>query len=51
MDRRVGSGSTLRREVAAWSKHRNEATTGVEWQFTTADASTPLRQLCSKFKA
>ena len=51
LDRRLGSESTLRREVGAWNKHRNEATTGVDWQFTTADARTRLRQLYPRFKA
>ncbi len=32
-------------------KRRNEATTGVDWQFTTADARTRLRQLYPRFKA
>ena len=41
---RIGgwSESTLRREVGAWNKHRNEfdlgnTATGVDGQFTTAD--------------
>lgn len=45
LDRRIPDLETLRREVAAWEADRNARTTGVDWQFTTADARTKLRRL------
>jgi hypothetical protein len=45
LDRRIGDVKTLRREVAAWEGERNDCQVEVNWQFTTADARTKLRQL------
>jgi hypothetical protein len=45
LDRRIGSMSRLRREVAAWEEERNERMIGVKWRFTTADARVKLRSL------
>ena len=39
LSRRIADIDTLRHEVAAWEKARNESQSGVDWQFTTADAS------------
>jgi len=32
--------------VAAWEEGCNAGQTGVEWQFTTADARVKLKRLC-----
>lgn len=45
LDRRIPDMATLRREVAAWEKGRNDAAVKVDWQFTTADARTKLKRL------
>jgi hypothetical protein len=45
LDRRIGSMTRLRKEVAAWEEGRNEQIVGVDWRFTTADARIKLRRL------
>lgn len=45
LDRRIPDIATLRNEVAAWGKKRNEAVVKVDWQFTTADARVKLKKL------
>jgi len=45
LDRRIPDRAALRREVAAWEQHRNDAAVGVRWQFTTADARIKLHKL------
>jgi len=45
LDRRIPDMPTLRREVAAWERDRNEAVVTVDWQFTTADARVKLKKL------
>jgi transposase len=45
LDRRLPDHETLTREVAAWEQERNEAGTGVNWRFTTADARIKLKHL------
>lgn len=45
LDRRIPDLDTLRQEVAAWERQRNEAVVGVDWHFTTADARTKLKRL------
>jgi hypothetical protein len=45
LDRRIYDAATLRSEVAAWQEHRNTTDQLIDWQFTTADARTKLRQL------
>jgi len=45
LDRRIYDAATLRSEVAAWQKQRNTTDQLIDWQFTTADARTKLRQL------
>lgn len=42
---RLPDQETLKSEVAAWEKRRNQAGTKVSWQFTTADARIKLRRL------
>jgi hypothetical protein len=50
LSRRIGEMDTLRREVAAWEKDRTHRQSGVDWQFTTADARVKLRRLYPQFK-
>ena len=45
LSRRIANIETLRRETRAWAHRRNEAQTGVDWQFTTKDARTKLKRL------
>jgi hypothetical protein len=49
-DRRIGSMSRLRRELAAREEERNERMVGVSWRFTTADARIKLRSLYPSIK-
>ena len=51
LDRRIGDKGTVVREVAAWEKSRNEATSRVDWQFTTADARVKLKRLYPTIQA
>lgn len=48
LGRRIGEIETLIREVAAWEAERNASQTGVDWQFTTADARVKLKRLYPK---
>lgn len=45
LNRRIPDASTLRSEVAAWERARNEQNVTVDWQFTTEDARTQLHRL------
>ena len=45
LDRRLPDQPTLAREVTAWERRRNAATTAVDWRFTTADARIKLKHL------
>ncbi|SDD67438.1 DDE superfamily endonuclease [Natrinema hispanicum] len=45
LDRRIPDAATLRAEVAAWERTRNEDESTIDWQFTTDDARIKLRQL------
>jgi DDE superfamily endonuclease len=45
LDRRIGDGETLAREVAAWEAPRNAAQARVDWRFTTDKARTKLARL------
>ncbi len=45
LSRRIADLDKLRRETAAWAERRNQAQTGVNWQFTTADARIKLHRL------
>jgi hypothetical protein len=45
LDRRIPDLPTLRKEVAAWEKTRNQTAVKVDWQFTTADARVKLKKL------
>lgn len=50
LDRRIGDIETLRREVAAWVKTRNEAGVTVHWRFTSRDAQERLGRSYPKIK-
>ena len=41
---------TLTKQVAAWESDRNASQTGVDWQFTTADARIKLKRLYPQFQ-
>lgn len=43
--RRIPTKEQLANEVKAWEEARNESQTGVNWQYTTADARTKLKRL------
>ena len=45
LGRRIPDAATLRAEVAAWERTRNENKAEINWQFTTEDARIKLRQL------
>ena len=51
LDRRIDSIEALRTETAAWEAERNAAQTGVDWQFTAADARIKLKRLYPKFQS
>jgi hypothetical protein len=42
---RIEDHATLRHEVQAWNKKRNDRQAKAHWQFTTADARVKLRKL------
>ncbi len=45
VDRRIGDGETLAREVAAWEAPRNAARVTVNWRFGVPEARTTLARL------
>jgi hypothetical protein len=45
LDRRIADQDTLRTEINAWQKQRNQKTICVNWRFTTADARIKLKSL------
>jgi hypothetical protein len=50
LNRRLESTDILCREVAAWENDRNATQTGVDWQFTAADARIKLKRLYPKIQ-
>jgi hypothetical protein len=50
LDRHIPDLETLRHEVAAWERGRNAAAIGVDWQFTTTDATVKLKRLYPSIK-
>jgi hypothetical protein len=46
----IADKATLTQEVAAWEGDRNASQTGVDWQFTTADARIKLKRLYPKIQ-
>jgi hypothetical protein len=49
LERRFDDRDQLERQVAAWTRNRNDASTSVTWRFTTADARIKLASLYPKF--
>jgi len=45
LNRRIGDLDTLRKEISAWEKSRNDAQKSVVWQFSTDDARGKLKSL------
>jgi hypothetical protein len=45
LDRRIPDQQSLRREVDAWVKHRNQHHAKADWRFTTNDARVKLKHL------
>jgi hypothetical protein len=50
LDRRIPASEMLRQETKAWEHARNAKQTGVDWQFTTADARIRLKRLYSQYQ-
>ena len=48
LNRRIPDLQTLRSEVEAWQKHRNENAGRVDWRFTTDNARIKLKRLYPK---
>ena len=49
--RRIPDVETLRREIAAWEKGRNEAGARIRWMFTTERAREKLGRVYRKLEA
>jgi hypothetical protein len=49
LSRRIPDKDTLRAEVAAWEKRRNESAKETNWQFTSEDARIKLKKLYPSF--
>ena len=45
LSRRIPDLETLKQETTAWASHRNAASKGVDWRFTTDDARIRLKRL------
>ena len=45
LNRRIGDLDSLRNEISAWNKLRNETAKTVDWQFTTQNARGTLKSL------
>lgn len=50
LDRRIAQREAVRAEACAWARARNAKQTGVDWQFTTADARIKLKHLYPKIR-
>ena len=48
LNRRIPDLQTLRSEVEAWQKHRNQNAGRIDWRFTTDDARIKLKRLYPK---
>jgi hypothetical protein len=48
LDRRIAQRATVGAEARVWARERNAKQTGVDWQFTTADARVKLKHLYPK---
>ncbi len=45
LSQRLASLEIAQRQVAAWTAHRNQQQTAIDWRFTAADASIKLKRL------
>jgi hypothetical protein len=45
LSQRLASLEIAERQVAAWTAHRNQKQTTIDWRFTAADASIKLKRL------
>ena len=45
LNRRTSNIETVKDEVKAWTEHRNNSNTTINWQFKTSDARIKLRRL------
>ncbi|MDX9923112.1 MAG: transposase [Syntrophales bacterium] len=48
LNRRIPDITTMRHEVTAWEKDRNNSAKNIVWQFTTPDARIKLKRLYPK---
>ena len=48
INRRIADMETMRAEIAAWERDRNNSTKKIDWQFTTQDARIKLKRLYPK---
>jgi hypothetical protein len=44
-DRRLADIPTIRREVAAWERRRNDAKATIDWRFTATDTRKTLERV------
>jgi len=45
LDRKISDMNTIKKEVTAWQKHRNNKECKINWQFTNQDARIKLKKL------
>ncbi|MDR1084586.1 MAG: IS630 family transposase, partial [Deltaproteobacteria bacterium] len=45
LNRRIPDMETMKSEVNAWQKDRNNRTSNIKWQFTASDARVKLKRL------
>ncbi len=45
LNRRIPDKDTLKSEISAWERERNQQSNSVNWRFTTADARIKLKRL------
>ena len=50
LDRRIDNKELLTAEVAAWQTARNQASTTIDWRFTTTDARIKLKRLYPSYE-
>jgi len=48
LDRRIATRKEIGREARTWTRRRNGAQSGIDWQFTTTDARIKLKRLYPK---
>jgi hypothetical protein len=50
LDRRIESQQMMEREIGIWEQDRNQACSGINWQFTTSNARIKLKRLYPSFE-